>query len=244
MRYVKILLMICALGFATGAMATAPPAGGPPPGGSANPFQDALDAMADKDKSVPPPKNAVEFAGSSMFEGWSGVASDMAPIPAFNRAIGGSKTADILSHLDQLVLQYKPKVVVLYSGINDVSEGILPETAAENIRKIIEGVQADLPETRIIYIPILNISNQPDSNGLIADANNRVKAFAEGNTRVTILDVSSVLVDENGNTRSEFLTGDGSHFNEAAYEAMALVVKPAVEKIWSRQSLFPGKSGT
>jgi lysophospholipase L1-like esterase len=234
MRFVNIIITICMVGFAVMAMAAGPPGEGPPPGGSGDPFQDRLDALAEKDKNNPPAQNGVEFVGSSMFEGWTDVAAHMAPIPAFNRAIGGSKTANILSNLDQLVLQYKPKVVVLYSGINDVSEGVLPETAALNIRKIIEGIQTDFPETRIIYIPILDTSNRPETAGLIEDANNRVKAYAESNTRVIVLDISSALVDKNGNTRPEFLASDGFHYNEAAYEAMAQVVKPVVEKLWSR----------
>jgi hypothetical protein len=231
----KFLLMICVLGVAMAATAAEPPTGehgGPPSGGSANPLQDRLDSLAETDKTDPPAKNGIEFVGSSMFEGWTEVADHMAPMPAFNRAIGGSKTGDILAHLDRLVLQYEPKVVVLYSGINDVSEGITPETAAENIQNIIEGIQADLPETRVVYIPILNTSNRPDSNGLIEDANARIIAYAKGNSRITVLDVSPALVDENGDTRKDFLTDDGSHYNETAYEAMATVVKPAVEAIW------------
>jgi lysophospholipase L1-like esterase len=237
-------MMICVMGFAVVAMAAESPAGGPPAGGvpgegppqggSANPFQDRLDALAEKDEADPPAKNGVEFVGSSMFEGWTEVAAHMAPMSAFNRAIGGSKTADILSHLDQLVLQYEPKVVVLYSGINDVGEGVSSEAAAENIRKIIEGIQADLPETEVVYIPILDTTNRPNVAELITDANNRVVSYAEGNARVTVVDISAALVNENGDTRPEFLAGDGHHYNETAYEAMARVVKPVVEKIWSR----------
>lgn len=234
MRCVKILLVICIVSFTCMAMAAGPPAGGTHQGRSANPLQDRLDAFTEKDKNELPAMNGVEFLGSSMFEGWTEVRSHMAPVPAFNRAIGGSKSADILSHLEQLVLQYKPKVVVLYTGINDVSEGVQPETAAENIWKIIKGIQTDLPETHVIYIPILNTSNRPDSTALIENANNRVIANAEGDAGVTVLDVSSALVDENGDTRPEFLTSDKSHYNETAYKVMAQMVKPVVEKIWSR----------
>jgi len=48
------------------------------------------------------------------------------------------------------------------------------------------------------------------------------------------LDVSSALVDDKGETRQEFLNSDKSHYNSAAYEAMARVVKPVVQKAWSR----------
>jgi hypothetical protein len=139
MLYMKMLQMICLIVFGITAQAADMPGGGTPqesPG--KDPFMERLDAFAAKDMASPPPGNAVEFAGSSMFEGWTAVTEHMAPMPAFNRAIGGSKTADILKHLDQLVIQYKPKVAVLYSGINDVSEGVSPVATADNIQRIVE----------------------------------------------------------------------------------------------------------
>lgn len=235
MHYIKLLLMVYVLSFGMTALAADMPAGGPPPQGSPDMmFVKNLDAIAAKDKAASPPENAVEFAGSSMFEGWTEVAAHMAPMPAFNRAIGGSKTADLLKYLDQLVIRYQPKVVVLYSGINDVSEGVSSETATDNIRKIVEGINAKLPETRVIYVAILNASNRAESVGLINDANSRIKKYAETNTRMTYLDVSSALVDDKGQTRKEFLTDDKTHYNPAAYEAMARIVKPVVQEAWAR----------
>jgi lysophospholipase L1-like esterase len=234
MNSMKVFLIVFAMGFGMTALAADMPAGGPPQGGSGNAFQEHLDALAAKDKAGPPPNDAVEFAGSSMFEGWTEVAAHMAPIPAFNRSIGGSKTADLLKYLDQLIIQYQPKVVVLYSGINDVSEGVSSATAADNIQKIVETINAKLPETRVIYVAILNASNRAESWELINDANARIKKYAEQNSRMTYLDVSSALVDDKGATKQEFLNDDKSHYNSAAYEAMARVVKPAVQKVWSR----------
>jgi hypothetical protein len=235
MHYIKLLLMVYVFSFGMTALAADMPAGGPPPQGSPDMmFVKNIDAIAAKDKAASPPKNAVEFAGSSMFEGWTEVATHMSPIPAFNRAIGGSKTADLLKYLDQLVIQYQPKVVVLYSGINDVSEGVSSETAADNIRKIIEAINIKLPKTRLIYVAMLNASNRTESVELINDANARIKKYAETNSLMTYLDISSALVDDKGQTREKFLTDDKTHYNSAAYEAMAGVVKPVVQEAWSR----------
>jgi GDSL-like Lipase/Acylhydrolase family len=235
MHYMKMSLMIFLIGFGITAQTVEMPGGGPPRGSTGkDPLMERLDVFAAKDKAGMPLSNAVEFAGSSMFEGWTAVTEHMDPMPAFNRSIGGSKTADILKHLDQLIIQYKPKVVVLYSGINDVSEGVSPATAADNIQKIIEAINAGLPGTRVIYIAILNASNRPDSVELINNANARIKEYAAQNPRMAYLDISSALVDDNGATRKEFLDNDRAHYNSAAYDAMAKVVKPAVQKEWTK----------
>jgi disulfide oxidoreductase YuzD len=235
MHYIKMLLMVVLISFGITAQGADMPAGGPPQSNTGkDPFMERLDAFITKDKASHPPTNAVEFAGSSMFEGWTGVAAQMAPMPAFNRAIGGSKTADILKHLDQLVIQYKPKVAVLYSGINDVSEGVSPVAAADNIQRIVEEINAKLPGTHVIYIAILNASNRPDSVELINDANARIKKYSAQNSRMTYLDISPALIDDKGATRKEFLADDGAHYNSAAYEAMSRAVKPVVQNAWSK----------
>jgi lysophospholipase L1-like esterase len=233
---VMILIMVLMIEFGITAWAEEKPGRGFPQGNTGkDPLIERLEGFAAKDKAAQPPKDAVEFTGSSMFEGWTEVAAQMAPAPAFNRAIGGSKTADILKYLDQIVIQYQPKVVVLYSGINDVSEGLTSDAATGNLQKIIEVINTKLPDTRIIYIAMLNAANRPESAGLISDANNRMKKYAGTNPRMIYLDVSPELVDDKGATRREFLNEEGSHYNASAYEAMAKVVKPAVQKAWSQK---------
>src|SRR5713101_5929795 len=94
-----------------------------PAGLLAQPFQAEIARMLERDKTNPPPRDGILFIGSSIFRLWTGLSEQMAPLPVFNRAFGGSVTQDILDRADQLVLPYKPRIIVYYCGSNDVGAG-------------------------------------------------------------------------------------------------------------------------
>ena len=93
-------------------------------------FADQITTMLDGDKTAPPPQNGVLFIGSSIFRQWTNVKEHMAPLPAFNRAFGGSRTWEVLHYMDRIVLPYHPRIIVYYTGSNDVSAGDRPRRSS------------------------------------------------------------------------------------------------------------------
>ena len=79
-------------------------------------FAAAIQAFQEQDHVAPPPKNSILFIGSSIFRQWKNLKEHMDPLPVFNRAFGGSRTADVLYYMDQVVLPYSPKLIVYYCG--------------------------------------------------------------------------------------------------------------------------------
>ena len=75
-------------------------------------FQPAIDAFLEEDKVNPPPRQAILFIGSSIFRQWESMKEQMAPLPVFNRAFGGSGTGEILFYMDKIVLPYEPTIIV------------------------------------------------------------------------------------------------------------------------------------
>ena len=75
------------------------------------------------DAEHPPPSQPVLFVGSSIFNQWTEVPAHMAPLPAINRAFGGSRTWEVLHYIEDAVLRYRPRLVVYYCGSNDVNAG-------------------------------------------------------------------------------------------------------------------------
>src|SRR5204863_1906262 len=66
-------------------------------------FQGEIQQMLARDKTNPPPQGGILFIGSSIFRFWTHLSEQMAPLPVFNHAFGGSVTQDILDRADQLV---------------------------------------------------------------------------------------------------------------------------------------------
>src|SRR5262245_12141591 len=86
-------------------------------------FAADIQAFLDQDRTQPPPKDAILFIGSSIFRQWTNVREHMAPLPVFNRAFGGSRTWEVLHYMDRIVLPYRPRIIVYYTGSNDVNAG-------------------------------------------------------------------------------------------------------------------------
>src|SRR5207248_1947169 len=59
-------------------------------------FQGEIQQMLARDKTNPPPQGGILFIGSSIFRFWTHLSEQMAPLPVFNHAFGGSVTQDIL----------------------------------------------------------------------------------------------------------------------------------------------------
>ena len=112
-------------------------------------FAATIAAFVENDKVNPPPKGGILFIGSSIFRQWKNLGEQMAPLPVFNRAFGGSQTNDILHYMDQVVLPYAPRIIVYYCGSNDVNAGIPASEITLRYSTFVDRVHEKLPETRI-----------------------------------------------------------------------------------------------
>ena len=72
------------------------------------------------DKQTPPPKDAVLFVGSSSIRLWD-LKKSFPDLVAINRGFGGSQMSDAARHARRLINVYKPRLIVLYEGDNDLN---------------------------------------------------------------------------------------------------------------------------
>ena len=61
--------------------------------------------------------------GSSVIKLWENIQSDLEPFNVVNHGFGGSRTWEMLHFADKLVTDFKPKVVIVYCGSNDINAG-------------------------------------------------------------------------------------------------------------------------
>src|SRR5687768_7351671 len=114
---------------------------------AAAPFEKEIAAFEASDRTNPPPTGAVLFIGSSSIRLWTTLAKDLPDYPVINRGFGGSQIADSVLYTEKIVLPYKPAVVVMYAGGNDINGGKTPEAVLGDFKKFAQGVHASLPDT-------------------------------------------------------------------------------------------------
>ena len=71
-----------------------------------------------------------------------------------NRGFGGSHISDVIHYADRIVLPYRPKVILLYAGDNDVGQGKPPQQVIGDYHAFTGLVWKQLPETSIVFLPI------------------------------------------------------------------------------------------
>jgi hypothetical protein len=211
------------------AQATASAAGAP--AGQEMRFADQIKLMLDEDRAAPPPQNAILFIGSSIFRQWTNVKEHMAPLPVFNRAFGGSRTWEVLHYMDQIVLPYRPRIIVYYTGSNDVNAGQPAQAIVGRTMEFMTRAHTALPATRIYYVAINRSPDKRDKWDVVDAVNARMKATAASSPYLDYIDLNSVLF-RHGEPRMELYRPDGLHFHPPAYDEFTGIIKPVLTQAW------------
>ena len=195
-------------------------------------FADEIELYLKEDQTNLPPQNGILFIGSSIFRRWTNLKAQMAPLPVFNRAFGGSQTPEILHYMDKIVLPYSPKMIVYYCGSNDIGAGRSAEQIADGFRQFVARVQQQSPTTRIFYVSINRAPQKQNKWDVVDAANASVKAFCSQDQRLEYIDVNPALFDAAGQARLDLYLPDKLHFKEPAYNDFTAIIKPVIEKAW------------
>lgn len=198
-------------------------------------FAAEIEAYLKADIEKPPPQASILFIGSSIFRRWEKLTEQMAPLPVFNRAFGGSQTHEILAHMDKIVLPYKPKMIVYYCGSNDINANVPPQSIAGNFKEFVARVHQQLPKTRIFYVTINRAPQKMDKWSQVDEANALIKTYCAKNKRLGFIDVNPALFDASGKPRMDLYLPDQLHFKEPAYTEFTAIIKPVIAKAWKQR---------
>jgi lysophospholipase L1-like esterase len=185
------------------------------------------------DKTNPLPEGAVLFIGSSTIRMWKTLKQDFPEHKVINRGFGGSQIADSVYYADRIVIPYKPKMILLYAGGNDINAGKSPETVFEDFKAFVEKVRAKLPDVRIAFMssgPSIARWAQADKQRKL---NQLIKEYIGKENNMDYIDAFDVFLGPDGKPRPELYVADKLHNNAAGYKICAELVRPYLEKFKS-----------
>lgn len=172
------------------------------------------------------------FVGSSIFEQWTDLSADMAPMPVVNRAVSGTVTRDWLGWLPQ-VIATRPQVVVYYCGSNDVSRGEPASAIIDRTNQFITRLQTALPGVRFVYMSINKAPEKQERWGVVDEVNAWAKQQAEKNRNIAFVDVNPALFQRDGSPKLDFYVADQLHLRRPAYVEFARILKPALQAVYA-----------
>ena len=191
-------------------------------------FEADILAFEAADRASPPPLGGVVFVGSSSIKNWTGVAADFPGIPVLNRGFGGSILADVVYYESRIVLPYRPRLVVLYAGDNDMVEGRTPERVLGDYRTFVARLRSTWPSARVVYVSIKPSPSRRIYIDRVRETNQRIRAEIARDSLQAYADVFTPMLDATGQPRPELFLADSLHLTRAGYLLWRALLAPVV----------------
>lgn len=154
---------------------------------------------------------------------------------AVNIGSSGDRTYHMLYHLKNGGLEgmkdHNPKLVVMMIGTNNRGE---PEKNGEDtaygILALLKEIHAQLPESKILLMPIFPRGDTPADKGRVrnSEINKIIKGYVDNET-VHWLDINHIFLDDEGNLNRELMP-DGLHPDVKGFEVWAEAMEPTIKK--------------
>jgi lysophospholipase L1-like esterase len=188
-------------------------------------YDKELSAFDAADRAAPPPKGQIVLVGSSTIVDWDAVRY-FPDLRIINRGLWGAALADAVRLVDRLVIQYQPRLVVLYAGDNDIDGGRTSEEVTAQFERFVRGVHARLPQTRIVFIGIKPTAQRWLTVDRMRATNTMIRAVCGRDDRLAFLDVDGVMLGWDEKPRRELYADDGLHLSAAGYQLWSTLLRP------------------
>lgn len=191
-----------------------------------NRWERELAAFEAADRARFPQPGGILFVGSSSVRVWEKLAEDFAGYPVIGRGVGGCLLTDVNGFADRLILPYRPRVVVVYAGENDLAGGGKAAEVVEAFRELCARVHQALPASRIIYIGIKPSPVRWYAVNEAEEANRQIAEFVKGDARLGFVDVFARMLEKDGTPRLELFGKDQLHLSREGYRLWTRLIEP------------------
>ena len=229
LRILSASCMLSASLFALAGCASAPPAQIAVDPVSTPVWVNDMARFEAEDAANPPPAAPIVFTSSSSVRMWDSLASDFPGKPVLNRGFGGSQVRDAVHYADQIAVRYQPRMIVLYSGDNDINAGRSPQQVLSDFRAFVARIRQALPRTPIAYLAIKPSPSRIDQLPRQQQANALLRQEAARLEHVEFIDVATPMLGADGQPRAELFIEDRLHMSRAGYELWRGVVAPYLD---------------
>jgi lysophospholipase L1-like esterase len=196
-------------------------------------FAKEIAKFDDQEKSDPPPRGAIVFTGSSSVRLWK--TSEAFPdLPVINRGFGGSVANDLIVYAVNVVLRYQPKVLVTYTGGNDINAKLTVQEALADYTKFLSLVHEKLPRTRIIVNSVKIASSRITQIEKVEELNKVLEAWCRDKPWIRWVEATRYLYGSDGKPDDSLYRADRLHLNDAGYAKWNAIIGPVLREEWKK----------
>ena len=195
-----------------------------------NRFEKQVQAYEAADKNTPPPKNAILLIGDSQFFRWKTLPEDLPDYTIINRGIDSFQFSDILYFYDRLVTPYKPRMIILHVGGNDVHNGKSAEQVLADFKTLVAKVRAVQPKVPIAFSSTTPGPARWDEADKRKQANKLLKDYIATQKNLHFIDLWDAMLTKDGQPREDIWVADRVHPNHEGYLIRVKIMRPLLGK--------------
>lgn len=195
-----------------------------------NRFEKQVQTYEAADKASPPPQGAILLVGDSQFFRWKTLAEDLPDFTVINRGIDSFQFSDILHFYDRLVTPYKPRMIVLHVGGNDVHNGKTGEQVLADFKTFVAKVRVIQPKIPIAFSSITPGPGRWDEADRRKETNKLLKDYITTQKNLHFIDLWDAMLTPDGKPREELWVADRIHPNHEGYLLRVKIMRPLLGK--------------
>jgi lysophospholipase L1-like esterase len=181
-----------------------------------------------------PEKDGIVFTGSSSIRLWSHLKEDFPDLPVVNRGFGGSVANDLIVYFETLVTRHEPKVLVVYTGSNDLDEKLSVEESLDDYAKFLTMAHDRFPATRIIVTSVKIAPRRVLEIPSVHALNTRLETWCVDKEWLRYLDCTAYLADPQGQPILSYFREDHLHLSDAGYAQWKSILDPVLREEWAK----------
>lgn len=193
-------------------------------------FLSEIKAFETKDSLSMPQEGQLLLAGSSTFRLWVSYKQDLKDFPVINRGFGGSQMSDLNFYFDRIVAKYKPKIILVYEGDNDLNAGENPDSVVREFKEFVQMVKTKLPNTKVAFCsirPSLARTNILEKQRAV---NQAIRKFCKPRKNLYFVDIQKDFYLPTGEMMTDIFVADKLHLNRKGYEIWANATRRFLHK--------------
>ncbi len=193
-----------------------------------NRFERNVLAYEAADRTNPPPHHAILLAGDSQFYRWKTVHEDLPDYTIINRGIDSLQTSDLIHFTDRIVLPYRPRMIILHVGGNDVHNGKSPEQVLADFKTFVAKVRTALPGVPIAFTSLTPSPGRWSEIAQRKAANRIIKDYIVTQPDLRFIDLWDAMLTADGQPREDLWVEDRVHPNHAGYLLRVKIMRPVL----------------
>jgi lysophospholipase L1-like esterase len=193
-------------------------------------FEKIVKAYEAADKTEEPPQGAILLVGDSQFFRWKTLKEDLPGYTVINRGVDSFQFSDVLEFVDRIVLPYKPRMIVLHVGGNDIHTGKSPERLLTDFKTFVTKVRQSLPNVPIVFSSLTPSPARWDEANSRQQANKLMHDYIATQENLYFIDLWNAMLVPNGQPREDIWVEDRIHPNHAGYQIRAKLMLAVLGK--------------